>query len=182
MLNCKPCGYYNNDPNKIKKHKQTTKHFLKTGEIIQEARLYCESCNFFATFNSTFDAHLKTKGHITRTSTPSKIHCKQCDYWTYQKSLYNQHMYRHRKKGDLNLKRTKIKDIKKSLEDLKNNDFCEDADILKNKISEIILHLYKEKIDPNNYFNYQYYCSKNIDLSIIELNDFYTELKSIIIY
>lgn len=180
MLKCEPCGYYTNDPQKLLNHKKTTKHFLKTGEIHQEPKLYCEACNFFATFKSKFDAHLKTKGHIERTTHPKKIKCNQCKYWTYHKSNYNQHMYRHRKKGDLNLKRTKIEEVQRSIKDLNDNKFCEDVEVLKNKISEIILHLYKNKIDPNDYFNYNYYCSKNIDLSIVELNDFYNELKAIL--
>jgi len=180
MLSCKPCGYATNDPSKLLNHRQSTKHFLKTGEIVQEPKLYCETCDFYAHFKSKFDAHLKTKGHIERTTKPNKIYCKQCKYWTFHKSNYNQHMYRHRKKGDLNLKKTKIAEVQKSLKDLKDNKFCEDADVLKSKISELILYFYKMKIDPNDYFNYQYYCSKNVDLSIVELNDFYSELKSIL--
>jgi hypothetical protein len=180
MFNCKDCGFYSNNKNRYEAHRKTTKHFLKTGEIVQENYQYCEPCNFKAFYDSKWKEHLKTKKHKERTSIPDKIFCKQCDYWSYYKSNFNQHMYRHRNKGDLNLKKTKIKQVKESLDNVKKNKFVEDREILKSKISDIVLYLYKNKIDPNKHFNYNYYCNKNVELSIVELNDFYDELKSIL--
>jgi len=180
MFNCKDCGFHSNNKKRYEAHRKTTKHFLRTGEIVEDKFFYCEPCDFTGYYKSKFDEHLKTKGHKERTTIPDKIFCKQCNYWTYYKSNFNQHMYRHRKKGDLNLKKTKVKEVKKDIENIKNNRFCENPEILKNKISEIVLYLYKNKIDPNDYFNYNYYCNKNVELSIVELNDFYDELNSIL--
>ena len=139
----------------------------------------CENCNLKFKYKSKYESHLKSKSHRLRTQPPEKIECKQCNYFTYYKTNYNQHMYRHRQKGDLNLKKT-VFTINKTSEEEDNDDFIEDSNILKKKISSILIHLHKNNIDPNKYFNYNYYCNQNINLSLIELNDFHDELKSIL--
>lgn len=150
----------------------------------------CETCNFKFKYKSQYKVHINSKSHILRTEPPKKIECKQCNYFTYYKTHFNQHIYRHRQKGDLNLKKTifessnnnNISASLDSYDDTFDDDFIEDSSMLKKKISSILINLYNNNIDPNKHFNYNYYCNKNINLSIVELNDFYDELKSIKIY
>lgn len=182
MFNCKECGFITTKKTRYDNHRRTTKHFLKTGEIVNDDQYYyCEVCDFKGFYKSKFKEHLNTKYHIERTTPPKKIECNQCNYWTYYKSNYNQHIYRHRNKEDLNIKKTVIKVKEQEIENCNNNKFVEDPQVLKDKINEIVQYLYNNKIDPNEHFNYEYYRNKNIDLSIVELNDFYQELNCILL-
>ncbi len=188
MFNCEKCGFVSNSKKSYDTHRRSTKHFLKTGEVYCDKFLYCEVCDFRGYYKSKFEEHLKTKYHIDRTTPPIKIKCKLCNYWSYSKSNFNQHKYRHKNNENLNIKQTEIKVINKDIETINNNNnnnnnnFIESREILKDKINEIIKYLYQNKIDPNKYFNYEYYRNKNIELSIVELNDFYQELNCILLY
>lgn len=184
MFFCSTCNYKTNKKTRYTNHRRTIKHFLNTGEIDNDkSYYYCSTCNMKFYYKSKLEEHKKSKYHKERTDPIiKKFYCVQCPYWSYSNTNYNQHIYRHRNNGDLNIKKTIIKVKEKEIENLNNNQFVEDPDVLKNKINEIVKYLYDNKIDPNKHFNYEYYRNKNIDLSLIELNDFYQELNCILVY
>ena len=121
---------------------------------------------------------MKSMKHKNRTTPPKLLKCHLCGYTSFQKQYLINHITRiHRVKKDI--KKTIIKASLENKRNLENNDYVNDRQLLQNEISKILLQLKEQKIDPNDYFNYKYYCSQNINLSLDELNDFYSELKSI---
>jgi hypothetical protein len=52
-------------------------------------------------------------------------------------------------------------------------------DEAKDKINDLLKIFIEKGIDPNKYINYKYYALNIDNLSLIELNDFYKELDSI---
>lgn len=139
----------------------------------------CNICGFKSIFPSKLKTHLNSKKHKVRTEGPEKQVCNLCGYWTYEKKNLRDHKYRHRQNPDMNIKKIIIKSKKEDLKDLENEEFIGDRNLLKMEITKILKDLYKRKEDPNEHFNYNYYCNQNINLSIYELNDFYQELKAI---
>lgn len=140
----------------------------------------CDICNIEFKFPSKLKEHQKTKGHKIRSGPPLKFECKLCGYWSYEKKNYRQHKRKHMKNDNYKLKQIIIKSNKEEQENLKNDDFIGDRELLKKEIGRLVIECYKNKIDPNEHFNYGYYCNRNINLDIYELNDFYQELKSIL--
>ena len=178
MYKCQPCDYKTNDKTNIKNHRLSIRHFELTNECPNDYKYSCDVCNFKSYFKSQYDIHMKSMKHKNRTTPPKLLKCHLCGYTSFQKQYLINHINRiHRVKKDI--KKIIIKASLENKRNLENNDYVNDRQLLQNEISKILLQLKEQKKDPNDYFNYNYYCSQNINLSLDELNDFYSELKSI---
>lgn len=179
MYKCQPCEYTTNDKTNIKNHNSSLRHFELTKNRPKDFKYTCEVCNFRCYFKSQYEVHIKTKKHKNRITPPKLLKCHLCGYTSFQKQYITNHISRIHYKRKKDLKVIKIKATRENKESLENNDYVNDRDLLQNEISKIILRLKEENKDPNKHFNYGYYCSQNINLSLDELNDFYSELKTI---
>lgn len=177
MFTCELCEFNTNYESVYKEHLRSQNHFLKTGDRLEDFRYHCLPCGFKTYYYSKYKDHVNGKIHISRMSNykPVKHECELCNYWTYVKSNYNTHMYRHRKKKHYKKK------FKKEIDVQKVDDFVyiDDRDLLKTKISDEVIRVYELGKNPNNYFNYTYYALKNLNLSDKELNEFLWELRKI---
>lgn len=177
MYRCDPCEYSTNYISNYKNHKVSKPH-IRITDNTGDYKYYCDPCNFRAVYKSKWEVHKKSKGHKLRTTPPKLLKCNLCGYTSFNIGYLRYHIRKqHFDKADL--KMVKVKATRENKDSLENDDYVNDRQLLQDEISKVILKLKEEKKDPNDYFNYNYYCSQNINLSLDELNDFYSELKSI---
>jgi len=181
MYRCQPCKYKTNNYKHYCKHRGKKDHYLKTGDILKRYAHYCATCNIYFNKKSLLEYHKKRKKHKTRIDPfKKKYYCNICDYWTYNNNNYNVHKHSHKKKNEI--KKTIFKATEENIKALKEDDICNDINILKSNIQNLLLNLNMYKIDPNDHFNYKYYALQAIDntLTLDEYNHFYQELKRLL--
>jgi hypothetical protein len=179
MYFCDPCKFEGKWKSHYEAHIRTLKHYTNTNQYVEPNYKYeCKKCNFKTTCNSKLNKHKQTLKHKELMNPPELKICSMCNYRTYRMECFQKHLKRHKTNQD-SLTYVKIKlneppEIKEHMpEQLLTKDEAKD------KINDLLKIFIEKGIDPNKYINYKYYALNIDNLSLIELNDFYKELDSI---
>lgn len=179
MYFCEPCKFEGKYKSHYEAHIRTLKHYENTDQYVEPNYKYeCKKCKFKTTCKSKIEKHNNTLKHKYLTEGPQLKVCSMCDYRTYENACYTKHLKRH-KVNQTNLTYVKIKlnespEIKEHMpEQLLTKDEVKD------KINDLLKVFIEKGIDPNKHINYKYYALNIDNLSLIELNDFYKELDTI---
>ena len=178
---CEPCNFKAKYYSLLETHKTRQKHFMNTGEIIIKKKYYCKPCDFRTPYLWHMTRHKNGRDHKKNVNPPEQKICSMCPYKSYDQTNFRRHLNKHKKK-QTHIKRIKFKSkLDDHLKGVKPEepDFIKDEDKIKEMINDILVDCKDNKIDPNKHFNYKYYALNINQLNILELNDFYQEIKTI---
>lgn len=138
---------------------------------MNEYKYYCNLCDYGNQYKSKFDRHINGNRHKHKLP-PKLIKCPHCKYRSYQKHYVSQHLRKCKKLYEGKV----FKAAEPVPPPLKKIYKKED---LQNEINELLMRCMKLKINPNDYFYYQYYAQNLDKLTIPEYQDFLAEMKYI---